>query len=97
MPKSKSKANCHTRAAQAVEPAIAPGAQQRENRRTDRPPDRNHQSRRAKATTWDATECLRSAERACNWLATTFLFTRVGCTRFRVRFPRGSAFSVHPG
>src|ERR1700693_4832504 len=97
MPKWKSKANCHTRAVLEEEPAKAPGARRRESRQTDTPPGRNHQSRRAKAMTWDATKCLRCAERACNWMAPTFLFNRVGVARFRVRFPRGSASSIHPG
>jgi hypothetical protein len=34
------------------------------------PPAQNHQRRRAKATTWDATKCLQRAETACNSVTT---------------------------
>src|SRR5277367_1499658 len=66
MPRWRNRANFRSRAAPAAKPARVPGALRLESRRIDRRPDQNHRCRRAKATTWDATKCLRRAETACN-------------------------------
>src|ERR1700730_15134564 len=62
----KSKASCHSRADPAAEPAKGPGERKRENLQTDTRLGQNRRCRRAKAATWDATGCLRRAEKTCH-------------------------------
>src|ERR1700686_3362820 len=66
MLKLKSKANCHSRADPAAEPARGLGGQTRENLRNGRRRAQNNRNPRVKATTWGVTKCLRHAERTCH-------------------------------
>ena len=71
MPRWKNKANFRSQLGQEAKPATVPVAPRQENQRSDKRQDRNHRRRRAKAATWDATKCLRSAEKTCNSIFTS--------------------------
>src|SRR5579862_2958299 len=91
---SKNKASCRNRPAQEAEPATVLVERRRRDRRTNGPQGQNHRCRRAMATMWDVTECLRHGEMTCTGKDLYFGLLRLR-ENYRLTPPENATFPVH--